>query len=209
MADSPILPAAPDRWMEGKWAILLTGLALTALVTLISLFQPNFLHKADLFVYDQLLASRAVPAQSADPVLVAIDEASLAAYGQWPWPRYRLAMLVERLHAQGARVIALDFLMPEPDRTSPEVILRERLRDQVDAPALPATGNADSNSQRLPQPWPKGRASSAISSISPTVRRATSRPILPPRRTAWWLPAWPVIPSCRRCRAAPCAACRN
>ena len=156
MADSPILPAAPDRWMEGKWAILLTGLALTALVTLISLFQPNFLHKADLFVYDQLLASRAVPAQSADPVLVAIDEASLAAYGQWPWPRYRLAMLVERLHAQGARVIALDFLMPEPDRTSPEVILRERLRDQVDAPTLPATGNADSNSQRLAAALAKG-----------------------------------------------------
>jgi len=156
MADSPTFPAAPDRWMEGKLAILLTGLALTALVTLISLFQPNFLQKADLFVYDQLLASRAVPAQSADPVLVVIDEASLAAYGQWPWPRYRLAMLVERLHAQGARVIALDFLMPEADRTSPEVILRERLRDQVDAPALPATGSEDSNSQRLGAALAKG-----------------------------------------------------
>src|SRR5574343_1981350 len=123
---------------DGRMPILLTGFALTALIALISLFQPGFMQKADLFMYDQLLNSRALPPQSSDPVLVGIDEVSLATYGQWPWPRYRLAMLVERLHAQGARVIALEFLMPEPDRTSPEVIRRERLRDQVDAPAVPA-----------------------------------------------------------------------
>ncbi|MFN4324702.1 MAG: CHASE2 domain-containing protein [Azonexus sp.] len=149
MAERPILATAPDRRRADQGAILITGVVLTALITLLSLFPPNFLQKADLFLYDQLLASRAGPVQSADPVQVVIDEASLAAYGQWPWPRYRLAMLVERLHAQGARVVALDFLMPEPDRTSPEVILRERRRDQVDTPALPASGNADSNSQRL------------------------------------------------------------
>jgi hypothetical protein len=29
---------------------------------------------------------------------VDIDEASLAAVGQWPWPRYRLARLVQLIH---------------------------------------------------------------------------------------------------------------
>ena len=41
-------------------------------------------------------------------IVVDIDEASLAAEGQWPWRRDRLAALVERLREDGARVIALD-----------------------------------------------------------------------------------------------------
>ncbi len=150
--------AAADGWMAGKVPVLLTGLALTAILGLLSLFQPAFLQKADLFVYDQLLTSRAGPPQSTDPVLVAIDDASLAAYGQWPWPRYRLAMLVERLQAQGAKVIALDFLMPETDRTSPEVIYAERLRDRVDSPVLSAPAGADSNSQRLAEVLSRGQS---------------------------------------------------
>uniref|UniRef100_Q47ET8 Metal-dependent phosphohydrolase, HD subdomain:CHASE2 n=1 Tax=Dechloromonas aromatica (strain RCB) TaxID=159087 RepID=Q47ET8_DECAR len=148
--------ASSDGWLGGKLAILLTGFALTAMITIISLLQPSLLQKADLFVYDQLLTSRAVPAPSADPVLVAIDEASLAAFGQWPWPRYRLAMLIEHLQAQGAKVVALDFLMPEPDRTSPEVIRQERRRDRIDNPVLSAANGADSNSQRLAEALANG-----------------------------------------------------
>lgn len=148
--------ASSDGWMGGKIAILLTGFALTAMITMISLLQPSLLQKADLFVYDLLLTSRAVSAPSADPVLVAIDEASLATYGQWPWPRYRLAMLMEHLQAQGAKVVALDFLMPEPDRTSPEVIRQERRRDRVENPVLSPADGADSNSQRLAEALAKG-----------------------------------------------------
>lgn len=51
--------------------------------------------------------------------VVDIDEASLKEYGQWPWPRTRLAELVERLKAAGAAVVVFDILLTEPDRTSP------------------------------------------------------------------------------------------
>ena len=54
--------------------------------------------------------------------VVDIDEASLKAYGQWPWPRTRMAELVQRLHASGAVVVAFDMLMAEPDRTSPRAM---------------------------------------------------------------------------------------
>jgi adenylate cyclase len=54
-------------------------------------------------------------------VIVDIDEASLRAIGQWPWPRTRLADLVTRLTELGAAVIAFDVIFPEPDRTSPEL----------------------------------------------------------------------------------------
>ena len=49
------------------------------------------------------------------PVIVAIDEPSLADINaQWPWPRSLHAELIQRLRAAGARVIGLDIIMAEP-----------------------------------------------------------------------------------------------
>src|SRR6195952_5885705 len=56
--------------------------------------------------------------KTARPVrIVNIDEKSLAKYGQFPWPRTRIADLITRLTALGAVVIAFDIAFPEPDRT--------------------------------------------------------------------------------------------
>ena len=60
---------------------------------------------------------------SAPAVVVAIDEHSLAAYGQWPWPRTRLAEVIERIAAANPAAIGLDIIMPEPDRLSPQRIV--------------------------------------------------------------------------------------
>lgn len=57
-------------------------------------------------------------------VIVDIDEKSLAAIGQWPWPRTTLANLVERVGALGARGLAFDVLFAEPDRLSPDLLSR-------------------------------------------------------------------------------------
>ncbi len=51
--------------------------------------------------------------------IVDIDEASLERLGQWPWPRTRLAELVDRLNAAGAAAIGFDVVFSEKDRTSP------------------------------------------------------------------------------------------
>ncbi|OYU46575.1 MAG: adenylate/guanylate cyclase domain-containing protein [Burkholderiales bacterium PBB4] len=53
---------------------------------------------------------------------VAIDDPSLAAVGQWPWPRTVLAQIVDQLHQMGARVVVLDVFLAEADRTSPEQV---------------------------------------------------------------------------------------
>lgn len=55
--------------------------------------------------------------------IVDIDDDSLARLGQWPWPRTRVAELVERLRAAGAAAIVFDVLFAEPDRTSPGAIV--------------------------------------------------------------------------------------
>ena len=54
--------------------------------------------------------------------IIDIDEESLKAYGQWPWPRTRLAELVDKATAAGAVAIAFDVVFAEPDRLSPDSV---------------------------------------------------------------------------------------
>jgi serine phosphatase RsbU (regulator of sigma subunit)/CHASE2 domain-containing sensor protein len=56
-------------------------------------------------------------------VIVEIDERSLRKLGQWPWPRTRLAQLIQRVGDAGAAAIGLDIVMPEPDQASPEALI--------------------------------------------------------------------------------------
>jgi adenylate cyclase len=57
--------------------------------------------------------------------IVDIDEKSLADYGQWPWPRTRMAELVDKLTAAGAIVIGFDIIFAEKDRLSPPMIAKD------------------------------------------------------------------------------------
>lgn len=136
---------------EGRPLLITTGLFLTFCVALLHIYKPQFIRQTELRLYDTMLSDRMTPPKTDIPVMVGIDDESLASYGQWPWPRYRLARLVKRLQERGAAVVALDLLMPEPDRTSPEVIVAERQRDRDHgapyAGARPAP--LDSNSQML------------------------------------------------------------
>lgn len=61
-------------------------------------------------------------------IIVDIDDSSLAALGQWPWPRTLLADLVTSLFDQGVALVAFDIVFPELDRTSPAALAR-RLPD--------------------------------------------------------------------------------
>lgn len=73
--------------------------------------------------FDQL--QKLHPGQYAEAIpvrVVAIDDPSLAAVGQWPWPRTVLAQVIDQLTAMGARVVVLDIFLAESDRTSPEQV---------------------------------------------------------------------------------------
>jgi adenylate cyclase len=60
--------------------------------------------------------------QTARPVaIVDIDEDSLKAIGQWPWPRTTLADLVTRITQLGGLAIGFDVIFAEPDRMSPSI----------------------------------------------------------------------------------------
>ncbi|HQO81421.1 MAG TPA: CHASE2 domain-containing protein, partial [Deltaproteobacteria bacterium] len=76
-----------------------------------------WLERLDTALFDALARMDRHAHDDPGVVLIDIDEASLAAVGQWPWPRYRLAAMVDTLAASGPRAIVVDFFFPEPDRT--------------------------------------------------------------------------------------------
>ena len=65
-------------------------------------------------------------------VLAAIDEKSLAAEGRWPWPRSRIAALVDALSRDGAKVISFDVLFSESEDDARLALIGE-LEAAVDA----------------------------------------------------------------------------
>ncbi len=92
---------------------------------------------------------RIFPAErlSSPVTIVAIDETSLERYGQWPWPRTRLAEMVNRLRELGAASVGLDIVFPESDRVSPGAIAR--LVPGLPPEAVRALEALPSNDQRF------------------------------------------------------------
>lgn len=70
--------------------------------------------------------------ESAPAVVVAIDEASLDARGQWPWPRGVLAELLRAVAKSGPAAVGIDLLLVEPDRSASgaDAALAEAIRGE-------------------------------------------------------------------------------
>lgn len=110
------LSLTPDA--TGERRIRLFGLA-TALVAAAALWAVGSeTVSRPLFDLWQRLSPR--PATPSQVEIVWIDEPSVRTMGPWPWPRYLMARLVEKLAAQKPRAIGLDMMFSEPDRYNPE-----------------------------------------------------------------------------------------
>jgi adenylate cyclase len=57
--------------------------------------------------------------------IVDVDEESLAKLGQWPWPRNRLAQIVDIARENGAATVGFDMVFAEPDRLSPDFFTKD------------------------------------------------------------------------------------
>ncbi len=86
--------------------------------------KPLLLAGMDNRIADAMFHWRGRVATSGQVVIVDIDDASLARLGQWPWPRNIIARLVSRIHGAGARVVGIDSVFAEPDRSAPRVSLQ-------------------------------------------------------------------------------------
>ncbi len=98
-------------------------LAVLAAAVAVSFQEPLFLTGLRDRVFDAYQRWKPRVYQPSPVRIVDIDEESLARIGQWPWPRTRVADLIDRLRDQGAGVIAFDMVFAEPDRTSPSRVI--------------------------------------------------------------------------------------
>jgi adenylate cyclase len=124
--------------------IYLIAAGVVVLVFALFLWAPAFLKTVENKLYDLHFVLRGPRDPGTQVAIVAIDEKSLAAFGRWPWPRSVLARVVRALADNGAKVIALDIILSEPEVTDElRVVTRmsERLGALGVSPASP-TGQA-------------------------------------------------------------------
>lgn len=84
--------------------------ALLLATALLYLLDPFW--RVDLAIFDAALPAGPAPE---DVVIIAIDDASIAQLGRWPWPRAVHAALLDRLRSAEAHAVALDILFTEPE----------------------------------------------------------------------------------------------
>ena len=89
------------------------------------------LAQLDRAIYDARLRWT-MPATPDDRVVIVdIDEASLAQFGQWPWSRERLAQLVDELVVrQSVAALGIDAVFAEPERNPGLRALQELAADR-------------------------------------------------------------------------------
>ncbi len=105
------------------------GVIITLLVAVTYVFKPAYFKLLENKLYDVFLLNSHSKYKKTDVAIVDIDEYSLENFGQWPWPRYRVALLLKKIQMAGALAVGNDILFGEPDGTSPSVIKKTLKRD--------------------------------------------------------------------------------
>ena len=104
------------------WSILVLG----ALAWIYNT-NPAFLESIRLRYFDTLIVNQQ-PVEN-NIYTVNIDEPSLEAYGQWPWPRGDYAALIEDLYSRGAGLVVFNVLMSETDRSGEDALLAQTMQN--------------------------------------------------------------------------------
>ncbi|MCB1591873.1 MAG: adenylate/guanylate cyclase domain-containing protein [Alphaproteobacteria bacterium] len=116
-----------DRWKTIHIIFLLVFLIF---LTVFSISDHHVRMRMQHDVFDTF--NRLSPRPAGDSVIIVdIDELALETYGQWPWPRNIMADLVNNLTMMEAKVIVMDGVMAEPDRTSPKYFLENLPKDDI------------------------------------------------------------------------------
>jgi adenylate cyclase len=108
-----------------RWTISTVSIWLAILIGVLMLLagRSDFAEQRRERNFDLMLASVRQP-PSPEIVIVDIDQRSLAAEGQWPWGRDKIASLIGAVADAKPRAIGLDTLIAGPDDRSPAALAR-------------------------------------------------------------------------------------
>ena len=102
------------------WSLLVLGI-----LSYLFYINPSFIESIRLRYFDQLIINQ--PVVDNNIYTVDIDEATIDAYGQWPFPRGDYADLIIDLYNRGAGLVVFNVLMSETDRSGEDGILADTM----------------------------------------------------------------------------------
>ncbi|MBT9097173.1 adenylate/guanylate cyclase domain-containing protein [Methylovulum psychrotolerans] len=119
-----------NKWLSFYRILLCMGITLTLILNIANKLPLPTLERMEHILYDLRLSKTVVNTIDPRIVIVAIDEASLAQEGHWPWPRDKVGYLVDMLFDYyGIKLLGFDMTFSEPD-TSSGINTFNRLADQ-------------------------------------------------------------------------------
>ncbi len=108
------------------WTALLT----LALVVSIRIADPVFVESVRLRYFDTLIVDRTATANEQIHV-VNIDDAAIAKFGQFPFPRNQYAAIIKDLTDRNAGVVVFNIFMPDADRFGQDTALAQQFKHSV------------------------------------------------------------------------------
>lgn len=135
------------RLLRGRGPVYQIAAAVVVVTLALYYWAPEFLKTVEIQLYDVHFQLRGVEQPGDGVVIAAIDEKSLTALGRWPWPRSLMGELIRALSAGGAKVIAVDILLSEPE-VSGELRAATQISERLRALGVPGVGVAASPVQR-------------------------------------------------------------
>jgi adenylate cyclase len=128
----PITHNLLTKKLRSKWTQVYIGLFCTIIVFLADVVDVSLINylidQLDNRIYDQIVQLNWHPHyHNPQVVIIDIDNNSVQKEGRWPWPRNKMAQLVNKLKQSGVVTIGLDIVMAEPE-VNYAVGLKEELK---------------------------------------------------------------------------------
>ncbi|HEX6591092.1 MAG TPA: CHASE2 domain-containing protein, partial [Moraxellaceae bacterium] len=118
-------------WLAG--VVIVLGLLILSAST-------DVIDNIERYAYD--LGVRVSSQEPGDKVaIIAIDDQSIANLGRWPWPRTKLADMINKLHEGGARAVGLPIILSEPQLDPGLLAIRDINQFYVDNLATQSESN--------------------------------------------------------------------
>ncbi len=112
-----------DRRQE--WISFPLVVVMSLVAFLVAFFQPDFFDQIELKTLDQRFKIRGPIQPDPRVVILAVDDDSITEIGRWPWPRDRIAELIDRVLGEGgAKAMGFDIVFSEPQRNPIDEALR-------------------------------------------------------------------------------------
>lgn len=129
---------------HGVWAVA----ALVACT--LALYPPALAQRLDLLAYDTLEPLFRTQTSAPEARIIAIDEASLATLGRWPWDRAIHAELINQLSAAGVAAIGMALLLTEPSPSDDQLAAALEASGRVVLALAPQSMNGSGVSELRP-----------------------------------------------------------